>query len=54
MINRFKQKANYPYNISSTTLTGMNWGGPTPGVTPQDPSSCDEHKRFISTPTQLS
>jgi Tfp pilus assembly protein PilX len=27
MINRFKQKANYPYNISSTTLTGMNWGG---------------------------
>ncbi len=40
MVNRFKKEANYIYNVNSATLTGMNWGSPTPGATQQSPSSC--------------
>jgi len=43
MINRFKQRVNYSYNVNGQTLTGMNWGSPTPGATPQDASSCNDH-----------
>lgn len=43
MINRFKQNVNYQYNASGQTLTGMHWGSPTLGATPQDASSCNDH-----------
>lgn len=43
MINQFKGAANYSYNVFGQTLTGMNWGSPTPGATLQDPTSCSEH-----------
>jgi len=40
MVSQFKSKANYSYNVNSQTLSGMNWGSPTPGFSQQDPSSC--------------
>jgi Tfp pilus assembly protein PilX len=40
VINQFASKVNYSYNLNSATLTGMNWGTPTPGATQQDASSC--------------
>jgi len=43
LINQFKRKANYSYNVNSATLTTMQWGSPTPGSTQQSPSSCNEH-----------
>ncbi len=43
MIDGFKGAANYSYNASGQTLTGMNWGIPAPGATLQDPTSCSEH-----------
>jgi hypothetical protein len=43
MINQFKGKNTYSYNVNSATLTGMNWGSPTPGATPQDATNCDDH-----------
>lgn len=41
MVNQFKGSNNYSYDVHSGTLTGMNWGMPTPGATPQDASNCD-------------
>jgi Tfp pilus assembly protein PilX len=43
MIDQFKRNSNYPYELNSATLTGMSWGNPTPGATPQDPTSCNDH-----------
>jgi Tfp pilus assembly protein PilX len=43
MINQYKRKANYSYNVNSATLTGMHWGNPTPGGTQQCATSCNEH-----------
>lgn len=43
LVNQFKSKANYSYNQSSGTLTGMNWGSPTPGATQQSPSTCSSY-----------
>ena len=40
LIDDFKSRANYTYDVNSATLTGMAWGTPTPGATPQDASSC--------------
>jgi hypothetical protein len=42
MIGSQKGGANYTYNVSSATHTGMHWGMPVPGATPQDASSCGE------------
>ena len=49
MVDSFMGLADYTYNIGSTTHTGTNtpgpgdgWGTPTPGMTLQDPSSCNE------------
>lgn len=39
-VNYLKPSANYPYNVQSATLTGMNWGSPTSGATQQDATSC--------------
>jgi Tfp pilus assembly protein PilX len=43
MVNSLKPQANFSYNVSSDTQTGMNWGTPTPGATQQDPSTCSVH-----------
>ena len=43
LINLFKGRANFSYNVNGATQTGMNWGAPAPGATQQDPSSCNEH-----------
>ncbi len=40
MVNEFKSRANHSYNVNSATLTGMDWGSPTPGATQQDATSC--------------
>jgi hypothetical protein len=40
MINNLKKYQNYSYVVNGQTLTGMNWGSPTPGATQQSPSSC--------------
>jgi Tfp pilus assembly protein PilX len=41
LVNQFKSYANYTYNAAGQTMTGMNWGSPTPGATPQDAMSCN-------------
>jgi hypothetical protein len=41
LINQFKGSANYQYNVTSETHTGMNWGTPTLGATLQNPSTCN-------------
>lgn len=43
MVSQFSTNAKYSYNVNSATLTGTNWGSPTPGATPQNASSCSEH-----------
>ena len=43
LIDQFKVKANYNYNVNSATMTGMDWGTPNPGATQQDASSCNSH-----------
>jgi hypothetical protein len=43
LINQFKSNANYTYNIVAQTMSGVNWGSPTPGATPQDVMSCNTH-----------
>jgi Tfp pilus assembly protein PilX len=43
MVNSLKTQANFNYNVSSDTQTGMDWGTPTPGATQQDPSTCSVH-----------
>jgi Tfp pilus assembly protein PilX len=43
MVNSLKTQANFSYNVSSDTQTGMDWGTPTPGATQQDPSTCSVH-----------
>lgn len=43
MIDNFKGYANYPYSVTSPTLTGISWGTPTMSSLPdplQKPSSC--------------
>jgi Tfp pilus assembly protein PilX len=42
-INQFKTKANYNYNVTAQTMTGMTWGSPTAGATPQNALSCTTH-----------
>ncbi len=39
-VDDFSKRANYSYNVNGATLTGMDWGSPTPGATQQDASSC--------------
>jgi Tfp pilus assembly protein PilX len=43
MVNSLKTQANYPYNVSSATQTGMSWGTPTEGATLQNASTCTDH-----------
>ncbi len=40
LLDQFKARANYSYNVNSATMTGMNWGTPVPGATQQDASAC--------------
>jgi Tfp pilus assembly protein PilX len=47
LIDAFKESADFSYTVSSATHSpgsipgpGEGWGTPTPGATPQDPSSC--------------
>jgi Tfp pilus assembly protein PilX len=40
IIDAFKGKATYSYNVNSLTLTGMNWGTPVLGATPRDATNC--------------
>ena len=47
LIDAFKESADFSYTVSSATHSpgttpgpGDGWGNPTPGATPQDPSSC--------------
>jgi Tfp pilus assembly protein PilX len=42
MIRQFSQNPKYAYNVNGATLTGMAWGTPVPGATPQSASSCDQ------------
>lgn len=41
LVDRFKDGADYSYNVEGATHTGMAWGTPTLGANLQDPSSCD-------------
>ena len=43
LVNTFKNKANYSYNVNSGSPPVQNWGSPIPGATQQDPSSCSAH-----------
>jgi Tfp pilus assembly protein PilX len=43
MVNSLKQMANFSYNVTSATQTGMNWGTPTLGPELEDPSTCNVH-----------
>jgi Tfp pilus assembly protein PilX len=43
LVNGFKSYANYTYTAPGQTLTGMNWGSPTDGATPQNAMSCSAH-----------
>jgi len=43
MIDQYKGNSNYPYDLNSATLTGMSWGSPAPGATPQSPTNCNDH-----------
>jgi hypothetical protein len=43
MVNSLKKRANFSYNVSSATHTGMNWGSPTLGGTLESPSTCSVH-----------
>jgi Tfp pilus assembly protein PilX len=43
MVNSLKSQANFSYDVTSDTQTGMYWGTPTPGATQQDPSYCSDH-----------
>lgn len=40
IIDNFRGFANFPYSVTSATLTGQSWGVPTLGATLQNPSSC--------------
>jgi Tfp pilus assembly protein PilX len=42
-VNSLKKLANYSYNVSSATHTGMNWGLPTLGANLESPSTCGVH-----------
>jgi hypothetical protein len=42
LINQYKSTPTRSYNVNSATLTGMNWGTPAPGNTPETATSCDE------------
>jgi hypothetical protein len=43
LVNQFKTYANYNYNVTviGTTLSGMDWGSPILGATPQNAMSCN-------------
>jgi Tfp pilus assembly protein PilX len=43
MVNSLKKLANFSYNVTSATHTGMNWGSPTLGGTLESPSTCSVH-----------
>ena len=43
MLDQFSGNRNHYYDINSATLTGMSWGSPVLGATPQDPTSCNDH-----------
>jgi Tfp pilus assembly protein PilX len=42
MVNSLKQQANFSYNVTSDTHTGMNWGTPTI-IADTKPSTCSVH-----------
>ncbi len=43
MVNSLKTLANFSYNVSSATHTGMNWGAPTLGANLESASTCAAH-----------
>lgn len=42
LVSQLGSTAKYSYAVNSATLTGMNWGSPVPGATPQNASSCSQ------------
>jgi hypothetical protein len=40
LVNSFKNKANYSYNVNGGSPPVQNWGSPTPAADQQSPSSC--------------
>jgi len=42
LVSQLSPSAKYSYPVNSATLTGMNWGSPVAGPTPQNASSCSE------------
>jgi Tfp pilus assembly protein PilX len=44
LVDQFKLHANYTYNVVAQTMSGMNWGSPTPGATPESAMSCNTQK----------
>jgi Tfp pilus assembly protein PilX len=42
LVKELGPNAKYSYPVNSATLTGMNWGSPVAGPTPQNASSCSE------------
>jgi hypothetical protein len=42
MVDEWKPYAQYTYDVTSATHSGMHWGTPTEGATLQDPSACSE------------
>jgi hypothetical protein len=43
MVNSLKKLANFSYDVTSATHTGMNWGSPTLGGDLESPSTCSVH-----------
>ena len=43
MVNSLKQQANFSYNVTSATQTGMNWGTPDTSFGDTKPSTCSVH-----------
>lgn len=41
-VDELKSWANYSYNVTSESNSGMHWGTPTQGAEQEDPSSCSE------------
>jgi hypothetical protein len=42
LVSQLGSNAKYSYAVNSATLTGMNWGSPVAGATPQNASSCNQ------------
>ncbi len=43
LVNQFKANANYNYSVTAATMSGMTWGTPITGATPQNAMNCTAH-----------